>query len=210
MEIVWLGHSAVRLRSVTTTLVTDPYPPGLGISMGSQKADIVTISNRHPHHAFVQGLEGEPKVVNGPGEYEISNFYITGIGTPRSQDPMDREVNTIYVFHAEGLTLCHLGDLGRPLTPRQVEELGQPDVLFVPAGGVCTLEPARMVETVRLIQPAIVVPIHYGLEGLEVELGPVDEFLRALEASDVVTPNRLNVTTNNVPRQLRVAILNKA
>ncbi len=56
MEISWLGHSCVRIRSDDVTLITDPYDESLGPSMGRQRADIVTVSHEHPHHSHRDGF----------------------------------------------------------------------------------------------------------------------------------------------------------
>ena len=81
MEITWLGHSALQIRGTQVTLITDPFADTLGISMGRREADVVTVSNPHPHHSNAVAIDGDPRVITGPGEYEIANFYITGFGT---------------------------------------------------------------------------------------------------------------------------------
>ncbi len=209
MEIVWLGHSAVRLKGNTVTVITDPYADSVGLSMGKPQADIVTISNDHPHHSQSSAIAGSPRILNGPGEYEISNFRISGMGTRLQGDDSVRRINTIFTFRAEGLTLCHLGDLSENLSPRQVDELSQSDVCFVPAGAGCTLDAARLMQIVRLVGPRILIPIHYGIEGLKVELDPLDKLLSELGVADVTPQPRLNVTSTNLPGELRVVVLQK-
>ena len=175
MDIVWLGHSCLRLRSLRTTLITDPYGEAVGLALPRQKADIVTISHDHPHHSSPDALEGRPRVLRGPGEYEIADFYITGMGTRRLNlegDDRGSQVNTIYLMRVEGLTLCHLGDLNETLSPAKVQELNDTDVLFVPADGLCTVSVAKAAELVNLIGPRIVVPLHYRAEGDEEGLRP--------------------------------------
>ena len=209
MEIVWLGHSSVRLRSGNATLITDPYADTVGFSMGNPRADIVTCSNDHPHHSNHEAVEGDPRVVDGPGEYEIGRFYLTGTGTPLGSDEGARRVNTVFTILAEGLTLCHLGDLSQALTPRQVEELTRVDILFVPSGGVCTISVAAAAELVNLVGPRIVVPLHYRVDGLAVELDPLEGFISEMGVTDVAPVPRLNVTASNLPREQRVVVLQR-
>jgi len=209
MHISWLGHSCLRIRSNEVTLITDPYDESLGLSMGRQSADIVTISHQHPHHSHYAGIEGNPRVLQSSGEYEIANFYIVGIGTARNDPGSEPETNTIYVIRCEGVTLCHLGDLYRVLTTRQIEEMGHIDVLFVPAGGVCTIDPARAAELVNLIGPKIVVPMHFQTEGVELGIQPLDAFLAHMGADERSRAPRLNVTDSNLPRDLRVVDLER-
>ena len=210
MEITWLGHSCVRIRSNDVTLITDPFDESLGLSMGAQSADIVTVSHLHPHHSTHAGIQGSPRVLIGPGEYEIANYYITGIGTDRDAPQGEQTINTMYAIHCEGLRLCHLGDLNQGLSSRQIDYLSQTDVLFVPAGGVCTLDTARVVELINLIAPRIVVPLHYRSDGVLVELQPLGPFLEAMGDARAASSARLTVTATSLPRDLQLAVLDRS
>jgi L-ascorbate metabolism protein UlaG (beta-lactamase superfamily) len=207
MEITWLGHSSLMLRTGGATLVTDPFAPSVGFAMRRDEADIVTISNDHPHHSHRAALDGEPRFIDGPGEYEISNFYITGMGTRLSADASERRTNTIYTFQTEELTLCHLGDLGGMPTPAQVRTLNRTEVLFVPAGGVCTIGANRVARLVSAIEPRIVVPVHYRTDGVDVELDGLEELLAELGVPEVEPRPRLSVTSRSLPRDLEVVVL---
>ena len=209
MEIVWLGHSAVRVVSSGATLITDPYSESLGLSLGSHTADIVTVSNGHPHHSSGEVIEGEPRILNGPGSYEIGSFYITGMATRLDASQGDRLVNTVFSMRSEGLTLCHLGDLNQRLSPGQVQELAQTDVLFVPAGETCTVGVAYVSELVNLIGPRILIPIHYRIEGVRADLASLDRFIAEMGITEVAPQARLNVTSTNLPRELRVVVLQR-
>ena len=205
-----MGHSSLRLQSSDVTLITDPYPDSVGLSVGNPAADIVTISNYHPHHSHSDAVHGDPRVVKGPGEHEIANYYIRGMGTRLGGPEGVRLVNTVFTLQAEGLTLCHLGDLDQRLSPGQVEGLNDTDILFVPAGGKCTMDIASMVALVNLIAPRIVIPVHYWVQGLNVELEPVDRFLAEMGIAEAVPQARLNVTRSNLPREQSVVLLQRA
>ncbi len=220
MDITWLGHSSVRIRGTQITLVTDPFDESVGMQIPKTRADIVTISHDHPHHAYSEGVDGSPRIIRGPGDYEIANFYITGIGTPRNPkrpqedeenepnpDLDDRQINTVYTFRTEGISICHLGDLGRELTSRQSEGLNQTDVVIAPVGGNCTLGPEKIAQLVNVIGPRIVIPVHYQTEGINTELDTVDKFLSEIGVSEVSTQPRLSVTATNLPREMSVVIL---
>ena len=210
MEIVWLGHSALRLRSDNVTLITDPYADSLGLSMARGKAEIVTVSHEHPHHSYCEAIQGDPRILSGPGNYEVASFNISGMGTRREVQEGQRQINTVFTIRAEGLTLCHLGDLSQSLSPAQVQELNQTDVLFVPAGATCTIGVDKVAELVNLIQPRIVVPIHYSIEGVAVELETLDGFLAEMGVSDVEVRPKLSVTASSLPRELLVVALQRA
>ena len=215
MEITWLGHSSLRLRTSGATLITDPYAASVGFAMGQHTADIVTISNDHPHHSHRAAMQGNPRFIVGPGEYEIADFYITGMGTrlgpevTSDAEEGERRTNTVFTFQVEGLTLCHLGDLGGMPSSGQVRELNQADVLFVPAGGVCTLGAGRVAELVNMIEPRIVVPLHYRTDGLAVELDGLDEFTAVLGVAGSEPQAKLTVTSTSLPRDLGLVVLQR-
>ena len=204
MEISWLGHACFRLRSGNVILITDPFPSSLGISFGHPVAHIVTVSNPHPHHSNLGDFTEEPETVLGPGEYEIQQFYIRGIPTGASRDG-DRQ-NTAYVIHAEGLTLCHLGDLVHPVPTKVAEEFRATDILFVPVGGDCTLSASEATALVQVLEPRIVVPMHFAMAGLQLDLEGVEPFLRAAGARDQPYETRLSITRSSLPPERRVVV----
>jgi L-ascorbate metabolism protein UlaG (beta-lactamase superfamily) len=206
LEILFLGHSAFRLRGRDVTVVTDPYPPQIGFSMGKVSANIVTVSHESPNHSFVGGVQGNPRVVTGPGEYEIADVLIAGVAT--AQEPLKGALNTAYVLRFDDLAVCHLGDLRSKLANQQLEELGDIDVLCIPVGGGNALDPTAAAEVVSQLDPRIVVPMHYHMDGGKVEaLESVEGFVREMGSKDVVPEPKLSVTRSSLPSEVRVVVL---
>ena len=209
IEITWLGHSCFRIKGKGATLLTDPYDESIGYSLGNPKANIVTSSHPHPGHSFTSGVGGEPRVVRGPGEYEISGVFINGIGTFHDAvKGRERGRNTVYLIEMEDMTLCHLGDLGHPLSTEQVAEIASVDVLLIPVGGFSTIDAATAAETVRLLQPRIVIPMHFQTEVLSFQLAPAERFLRemGIKAGLSAQP-RLSITKAGLSEETQVAVL---
>jgi L-ascorbate metabolism protein UlaG (beta-lactamase superfamily) len=208
MEITWLGYSCFRLKGKQTTIVTDPFPPSLGYSLGKLTADIITISHPHPGHSYIEGVSGEYKVLSGPGEYEINNVPIVGIVTYHDgEHGVQRGKNTIYVFEIDDLVICHLGDIGHVLTADQVQKIGSVDILLVPVGGVSTIDATHAAELVRHMEPKIVIPMHYKTLVLKRELATVDRFLTEMGIKEAVPVPKLSVNKNSLPLSLQVAVL---
>jgi len=209
IEITWLGHSCFRIKGKDATLLTDPYDDSIGYSLGKPRADIVTSSHAHPGHGFTSGVGGEPRVVHGPGEYEISGVFITGIGTFHDAEKgRERGRNTIYLIEMDDVMLCHLGDLGHPLSTEQVAEVSRVEVLLVPVGGFSTIDAATAAETVRLLQPRIVIPMHFQTEALRFQLAPVDGFLREMGVKAGLSAQpRLSITRAGLPEETQVVVL---
>jgi len=208
MEISWLGHSCFRIKGSHATIITDPYPPTLGYSLGKPTARIVTVSHQHPGHSYVQGVGGEPRLVTGPGEYEISGVLIIGIATFHDGEKgRKRGKNTVYLMQVDEVSVCHLGDLGHVLTAEQVEELGDVDVLLLPVGGVSTINASMAAEVVRQIEPKVVVPMHYKTEALSWELEPVERFLKEIGVEQVASQPKLSFTKSSLPAATQVFLL---
>jgi L-ascorbate metabolism protein UlaG (beta-lactamase superfamily) len=208
MEITWLGHSCFRIKGRYATIITDPYSPDLGYSLGKHTARIVTVSHQHPGHSYVQGIGGEPRSVAGPGEYEINGVLIIGVGTYHDTEKgKKRGKNTVYVMEVDGVSVCHLGDLGHVLTSEQVEQIDNVDVLLLPVGGVSTINAATAAEIVRQLEPSAVVPMHYKTNVLKKELAPVDRFLREMGLKEVASQPKLPFTKASLPLSTQVFIL---
>jgi L-ascorbate metabolism protein UlaG (beta-lactamase superfamily) len=208
MEINWLGHSCFRMKGRQATVISDPYSPDLGYSLGKTTANIVTVSHEHPGHSYVQGVGGEPRLVRGPGEYEISGVLIIGIATFHDADRGTKKgKNTVYLMEIDEVSVCHLGDLGHVLDDEQVEQLDNVNVLLLPVGGVSTISAATAVEVVRQLEPNVVVPMHYKTAALNRELAPVDRFLKEMGLKDVTSQPKLSLTKASLPASTQVFLL---
>ena len=208
MEITWLGHSCFRIKGSQATIITDPYPPDLGYPLGKHTSHIVTVSHQHPSHSYVQGISGEPKVVAGPGEYEISGALIIGIPTLHDADGgRIRGKNTVYLMEVDGIAICHLGDLGHALTEEQVEEIDDVDVLLLPVGGVSTIDAPVAAEIIRRLEPGVVIPMHYKTPELKRELEPVDKFLKEMGIEQIDAQPKLSLTQSSLPTSPQVFLL---
>jgi L-ascorbate metabolism protein UlaG (beta-lactamase superfamily) len=211
MEIFWLGHSCFQLRGKNVTLITDPFTPQQGYSLGKVNAPIVTVSHNHAGHNYVQGVGGNPRVVRGPGEYEISDVLITGVASSHdNKRGQERGRNTIYVIHMDDLVICHLGDLGHTLQEEQLEEVADADILLIPIGGHNTINATQAAEVISQVEPRIVIPMHYRTEaiaGTRPDLEPLDKFCREMGVEAINPQPKLVVTRSSLPLETQIVIL---
>ena len=210
VDIDWLGHSCFRIKGSHGVIITDPFPPDLGYSLGKPTARIVTVSHQHPSHSYVQGIGGEPRVVKGPGEYEIGGVLILGLATFHDAvGGKNKGKNTVYLMEVDGMSICHLGDLGHVLNAEQVEEIDDVDVLLLPVGGVSTLNAAMAAEVIRRLEPKVVVPMHYKTPKMRANWPGVgvEPFL---EGKRVERPNSTSIklSQTTLPTQTTVVVLN--
>lgn len=208
MDISWLGHSCFRIKGSHGIVITDPYSPSLGYTLGEPTAHVVTVSHQHAGHSYVQGVGGEPRLITGPGEYEIGGILILGIATFHDEERGGkRGKNTVYLMEVDEVSICHLGDLGHVLTVEQIEEIDNVDVLLLPVGGVSTINAPMAAEVVRQLEPKAVVPMHYKTPALEWELEPVERFLKEIGVSEVNSQPKLSLTRSSLPASTQAFLL---
>ncbi len=206
MELTWIGHSCFRLRGKDASLITDPCAPSAGYPLNRVSADIVTISNDHPHHSAASEVTGDPTVLDGPGEYEVRGVTVTGVRTPKPNAEAPR--NTAYIVTIDDVTVCHLGDILSIPAIEQVELMKDVNVLLIPVGGHCTIGPSEAVEVISRIEPKLVIPMHYATDATTVEpLEVVDRFLREMGITQTEPQPRLNVTHSSLPSEPTVVLL---
>lgn len=199
----------MRIRSSDTVLLTDPFKTCSEALRGGSQVNIVTVSIEEPDHATYQELPGKPRLIQGPGEYEILTISIRGLATRCRNSQGQQQISTLYLIEAEGITLCHLGSLGEMPSSRQVEELSQADVLFVPTGGGLSLDHKQAAEVINLIAPKIAVPIHYRSNGSDQHLQPLTPLLKEMGLKDVEPKPRLNITRTNLPQETTLVVLQR-
>ena len=164
----WLGHSSFLLTSPDgVRVLTDPsafHPP-------QAAPDLVTVSNRHMTHTAVRAVPGTPQLLWGVlpdgswHEVAVTFKDVVLFNVPSYTNHTEPEKspiqNSIFVIRTGGLCLVHLGNLRHPLTQQQLQRIGKPDVLCIPADGQWTLSPEDIVTVISQLQPLLVVPMHF-------------------------------------------------
>jgi L-ascorbate metabolism protein UlaG (beta-lactamase superfamily) len=212
MEITWHGHSCFRISERgMASVVTDPYDPAVvGIDPGKLRADVVTVSCADPAHNYLDALRGKAFEITGPGEYEIGGVFITGVrinGSKKNASP-DVVRNTVYVIDYSGLTIAHLGELNSVPSQTEVEGLGEVNIALVPIGGYTSLNAAKAAEVISLLEPSIVIPMHYGMGKAKINLDPLSKFLKEMGLTTVETEESIKLQSNaSLPEETRVMVL---
>ena len=180
MTISYLGHSAFKIKGKEVAILIDPYDAQVGKNFPKQNdIDLLLTTHGHFDHHNIEGVNGDYFHVDGPGEYDVKNVSISGIFSFHDNvQGKERGTNTIYVIDLEGLTLCHLGDLGTTLSDEQVEAIGKVNILFIPVGGKYTIDAAAAAKVIAQIEPSMVIPMHYG--NAKLGLDDVDVFLKEM------------------------------
>lgn len=202
MDIVWYGLSCFRITERNyASVVTDPVGPPVGLNP-RLKAEIITVSHPAPGHSHIAGVTGHKFVLDGPGEYEIGGVFVTGVAL----HDQDRR-NVHFRFDFGDLTVVHLGDMSQVPPQTQLEALREANVLLLPVGGGRSLNAMQAAELVSLLEPNIVIPMHYKTPGLLLELDGVERFLKELGISDAQEESVLRVTAGSLPEETQTIVL---
>ena len=183
MNIQYYGHSCFKLitkphgrNTDSVTVFFDPFHKSIGLKPPQGRADIVFVSHtQHSDHNNVGVFKGEPVIIDTPGEYSVKGISVMGIDSFHDdKEGALRGRNTIFVLEMEGIKLCHLGDLGTELNTKQMEAIGEIDILLVPVGGKFTVDGKRAAKIAQKLEPKIIIPMHYKAPGVKLE-GITDE-----------------------------------
>ena len=207
-EIRWYGHNCFRIRGKEATVMTDPVGKNTGYSMTRQTADIVTLSHEHAGHINLNAVKPDYQVIQGPGEYEMHEVFVTGIRTYHDDKKGAlRGYNTAYVIELEGLRFAHLGDLGHNLTESQAEELDNVDVMMIPVGGGTTLNAELAADLVSRLGPKAVIPMQYQTPTGDSELATVDAFVKLLGVAAPEPIEKLTLKASDLTDTIQIFLL---
>lgn len=184
MNIKYLGHSCFKITSgAGTVVVTDPYSPQTGLVLGPISADVVTVSHHHFDHDAVGGVQGRPVIIDKLCGCTVKDVKINSVKSFHDDaHGRLRGGNIIFKFLIDGLTVCHLGDLGENCSEELAKSIGRADVLLIPVGGNYTIDAARAMAYVKRLEPSVVVPMHYHVNGLNVDVDGPEKFLELAAA----------------------------
>ncbi len=208
MKINYIGHSCFLLKNGSTSLVTDPFGD-VGLPFPRLECDVVTVSHGHYDHCNVRALVGEPAVFSRAGKFSVAGTEISAVesfhddagGTKRGN-------NLIFSFFMDGVRVCHLGDLGQKMDEGILQKIGKPDVLLIPVGGNYTIDGDEAAKYVKAISPAVVIPMHYHVKGLKVDIGDETRFLRAMGGT-FVRQREIELDKDHLPKETKIIVMER-
>ena len=219
MDITWLGHSCFKIegkiKGQPVIVVTDPYDNSTGLKLPKVKADLVSVSHAHEDHNNYAGFSGTeealPLLIDRPGEYEVKGVFATGIGSYHDKKQgEERGKSVMFRFDLDGIKVLHLGDLGTALSGAQLERIEDVDILLIPVGGKYTIDAKEAAAVVRQIEPRIVIPMHYSIPGLKLDIDGVEKFKKEM-GNKVEVLNKLKIAKKDLPQdEIKFIILEKS
>jgi L-ascorbate metabolism protein UlaG (beta-lactamase superfamily) len=213
MIIHYYGHSCFKITTKPAgrgqeevNIFLDPFDKKIGLRPPQGQADLVLVSHDHWDHNNVEALKGEPAVINIPGEYSVKGVNIIGIASSHGsvEDPVP---NIIHVLESEDLRVCHLGDLGTDLSEKQLEEINGVDILMIPIGGNYTIDYKKAVELIKKIEPAIVIPMHYKINGSTADIADEKKFCNEIGNCPKEKPSKINIKMKDLEEKRMEVLL---
>jgi L-ascorbate metabolism protein UlaG (beta-lactamase superfamily) len=197
MEITWFGHSCFRITERgMASVVTDPFDSAVaGYNPLKLKADIVTVSCNDLAHNNTKAVKGNPFEITGPGEYEKGGVFITGIPTVPAGKPSKELRNTLYVIDFGTLTVCHLGQVETVPSQSNIEELGNIHIALIPVGEGGALNASKAAEVISMLEPNIVIPMHYETPYSKLTLDPLAKFLKEMGITTLETMETYKISS---------------
>lgn len=208
MEITYLGHSCFKISGKNIDILTDPFDPGVvGLKLGKQDANVVTVSHDHKDHNNLSVMKNEDYLVlDSPGEYEVKGSEFVGVEAFHDdKQGAERGKITMFAFEVDGVKVAHLGDLGSELSSGQIDKLDGVDVLLIPVGNKYTIDAETAIKVINQVEPKIVIPMHFKNGSMQ-DLTSVETFFKDMAVTPVAQ-DRLKVTPKDLPLELQVVSL---
>lgn len=199
INIKYYGHSCFKITAEEGSAVFDPYEDGSvpGYTLPKDiEADAVFCSHDHHDHnaAGLVHLTGRP-----------CPFHTLSLTVPHDDaDGQKRGLCKMTFLEADGITIAHLGDLGRIPTESEYEKLQQADVLLMPCAGYYTIDADQTKEILsRLKTPSLKILMHFreGERGYDVQK-TIAEVMEIIPDVCRLRETEINVDTEKIPNQV--------
>lgn len=190
MQISYLGFDCLRITTGGVTVVMHPLGKASGLSAGKNGADIVISA---PNEEYDNG-RSSAFIIDSPGEYEVKGVFIYG-------HYLKKQKQTVYLVKADGVRLLFLGRLSsKDVYAADMDFLKLADVIAIPVGGKDVLNAQQAVDLISEIEPRIVLPIVYQMDGLKTDYAPVDSFLKTF-GGKAETVDKLKLMKSDLPAE---------
>lgn len=183
MQIHYFGLSSFKIVTKDATVITDPFDKESGLTPPRGAADIVILSEKlNKLYSATSGISGEPFLINDPGDYDLKGVTVTGIPLKQDdgKDGKGRYVSAILI-EAEDmriLDLTHIREFN--MKEDDLEDLGEIDILILPVGGNSVMTAKDASKVAHHIEPKIIIPSHYAIDGLALPYEKVDGFIKEM------------------------------
>ncbi len=211
MKIKWLGHSCFLLTSdAGFKLLMDPFKPESYLCYPPVRVapDIVTVSHEHFDHNYLDDIAGKPPVLRGSVDRQIDGIHVKGSGVFHDEvQGRERGINTVFSVSMDGVSVCHLGDLGHLLSAAEISLIGKVDVLLAPIGGIFTIGIDQADKIIAGIKPRITIPMHYKTEKCEFLQWLCEDFVKGKKNVRETGSGEIEINQSQMPAEAEIVVL---
>ncbi len=213
MRLTFLGHAAFLISHAGTKIITDPYSSEIGYLPIDRRADFVTLSHDNPKwHSCLDDVRGDFEVIRGLEFAEgcIRRGPLKFGAVSVFEKPNEGENAMIWV-EIEGIRVLHMGDCGVLPDDETLQKCGRVDILLALAGGLPTLPLDDLMILIEKLSPKIVIPMHFGVPGLQMEALSIEEIEKRFDPMRARYGNSgdftVNFTCSTLPRKTQLLCL---
>lgn len=189
MEITFIGHAAVQIKTEKHSILIDPFITGNPVATHKPEdfqPDAILLTHGHSDHlgdaipiskrtgapiiaifelasyCQSQGAKAEGMNIGGPSRFFFGSVQFTPAFHSSSHDGHYLgEPCGIVLTTLDNRKIYHAGDTALFSDMALIGKLGL-DIAFLPIGSYYTMDPDAAVEAVQLLKPKTVIPIHYN------------------------------------------------
>jgi L-ascorbate metabolism protein UlaG (beta-lactamase superfamily) len=211
VRISYVTHSTFRIESPAGLIIATDYA---GYAGDGRLPDVVTMNHAHSTHYTNYPDPDIPHVLRGWNpDGGAANHHVTIEDVMIRNVPTDirswggvREVdgNSIFIFETAGLCIGHLGHLHHELGAQHLGWIGRLDVVMVPVDGSYTMAQSAMIQVLRDLQSAVVIPMHFFSQTALAAF--IDKMGAAFEVRISESPS-IVVSEKTLPRKPTLVVL---
>jgi len=210
-KITFYGHSLFVIQSENGIRIgIDPYNERVKSDLPDVSADIVIVSHYHYDHSNSNLFKGNPKIIDRAGIYDFKGIPINGyLSFHDNNRGASRGNNIIFKFEVDGIKFAHLGDYGSAENEKTLSEIRDLDVIFIPVGGVFTINYKEAVNLIKELKPRIAVPMHFKEKDTHVGVDDITSFKNSLDDFNKVKEigNSFEISKEELPSPTEIWIM---
>lgn len=214
VRITFLEHSSFRIESPKGVRIETDYAKEGQDAEGEPVPHIVTMNIAHESHwssspdkRIKHVLQGW-NPLGGRVRHDLTFEDVRVRNVPTNlrggNGTTAFSQNSIFIFELGGLCIAHLGHLHHTLTPGHLAQIGQMDIVMVPVDGSFTLDMAGMMETLKQLQPRLILPMHYFGEATLARFTDAASKMFQVTRSD---KSSIVVSAASLPKETEVRVL---
>lgn len=195
MEIIYLGHSSFILKTAMgRKILIDPFRCAAIEKNLIGTINLITVSHNHSNHNYTELFKEDVKIIDTPCTYEEKELRISGISCFHDDiNGLKRGENIIFLYEFDGFKICHLGDLGHIPDGDTLALLKDLDFLLIPVGGNFTLDAEKASALCNMINPKVVIPMHYKSMKNNFDISGVEDFIFDMKNGERLSDSSLSL-----------------